>query len=79
MTSHGTGSSKHGRSKKLDRTLKELESAFSDWESLNGEAPPPSPEAQSQGEKAKVDEKEFRRRTKMLLTQLREQLADLND
>jgi hypothetical protein len=93
MASHTSGSSgsspaapqrKALKSQKLDRTLQELESAFSDWESL-GNAKGVTPDAVA--DQAKADkvaatqacEAEFRKKTKKLLNQLREQLAELND
>jgi hypothetical protein len=93
MASHTSGSSGSGpaapqrkalKSQKLDRTLQELESAFSDWESL-GNAKNRAPAAAAaqtrtgKAEPAQACEEEFRKKTKKLLSQLREQLAELND
>lgn len=62
------------KSTKLDRTLVELENAFDSW---NAEAPAkmaqPAPPAPSPGER------EFKQRTRELLSQLREQLADFSN
>jgi hypothetical protein len=70
------------KSQKLNRTLRELESAFNDWESLG--LPPPEglvaqptpPVATSSGSSS---DEEFRKKTKKLLSQLREQLHELNE
>jgi len=68
-------------SQKLGRTLKELESAFNEWESLgtiadtSGE-PPVNAATPAPTEPGNV---EFRVKTKKLLSQLREQLDELNE
>jgi hypothetical protein len=69
------------KSQKLNRTLKELESAFTDWESLSsGKVRQAAKEEATQKPKATAaTEEEFRKKTKKLLDQLRQQLAELND
>jgi hypothetical protein len=66
---------------KLERTLKELESAFTDWETLSESKPRlPIPTVdRRQAKETPASEKEFRKKTKKLLNQLRKQLADLGD
>ncbi len=61
---------------KLGQTLYELESAFADWEKLSDEAPAA---ALPNRETSIADRKdlELRKKTKMLLDQLREQLEQL--
>ncbi len=61
---------------KLGQTLHELESAFADWEKLSDEAPAA---ALPTRETSIADRKdlELRKKTKMLLDQLREQLEQL--
>ncbi len=71
------------QSKKLDRTLAELESAFSDWDSIISDGAPSEAEATevaqtktgSVGKDA--DNAEFKKRTRHLLIQLRQQLREL--
>lgn len=69
------------KSQKLNRTLQELEGAFSDWESLSSNARPEQKVAEpvKPAEKVSASDEEFRKKTKKLLSQLREQLAELND
>jgi hypothetical protein len=65
---------------KLGRTLKELESALSDWDSLSlkgGKGKQAKRPAKAAAETQ--NDKEFRKKTKKLLLQLRQQLADLED
>ncbi len=66
--------SKPFQSQKVGRTLQELESAFADWEALT-DTPVVSPAvaAPLAGHK----DHELRKKTKMLLDQLREQLKEL--
>lgn len=72
-------------STQLARTLQELESAFSDWESLSTkEDEPEKADAKTAGmgdcqTAGLASEQEFRHKTKKLLCQLREQLNELND
>lgn len=76
----GAAPRKQLKSKKLDRTLQELESAFSNWESLNDTQVDAAVEQEPRKPKeATVAEEEFRKRTKMLLHQLRQQLADFSN
>lgn len=93
MASSGSGSNKTApnktpvRSQKLDRTLKELESAFTDWESLSStkaraaaveeDRRKASAKATNKDKHTEQNELEFRKKTKKLLTQLRQQLAEL--
>ncbi len=66
--------SKPFQSHKVGQTLQELESAFADWEALT-DTPLESPEkATSETRK----DSELRKKTKMLLDQLREQIAQLD-
>lgn len=76
------------KSRQLDHTLRELESAFSDWESLNTGKALSGPDAPAGAiardlaaatPAADPTEEEFRKKTKKLLMQLREQLSDLMD
>lgn len=62
---------------KLGRTLKELENALTDWDSL-GKNPLQAAAHASRKAKAahSAEEKEFRKKTKKLLQQLRKQLSD---
>jgi len=64
-------------SQKLDRTLKELESAFNDWEAL-GLATLEKVDTAA-AEPPETGDKEFRTKTKKLLNQLREQLSELGE
>ena len=61
----------------------ELESALSDWDSLSlkgGKGKPAKRPGQSEAKTAQSQsDKEFRKKTKKLLLQLRQQLADLED
>lgn len=76
-------------STKLDRTLKELENAFSDWENLgrvkpkagaaDAEAPAQSDEEKRKAKTSEQSALEFQKRTQKLLDQLRQQIAELND
>lgn len=74
-------STKPMQSQKLGRTLKELETAFSDWESLSSTKARAAAveEDRRKAKAADQSEKEFRKKTKKLLNQLRQQLAELND
>lgn len=68
-------------SQKLSRTIQELEAAFSDWESLSS-SKARAAAIEEDRRKAKATEQsdqEFRKKTKKLLNQLRQQLAELND
>jgi hypothetical protein len=69
------------QSQKLTRTIQELESAFTDWESLSStKARAVKVEEDRRKSKAtEQSEKEFRKKTKKLLKDLREQLAELTD
>lgn len=77
------------KSQKLDRTLAELECAFADWESLGTEGTgtentasriATSTKAPATGpDDSGIGTEEFRKKTKKLLNQLREQLSELND
>jgi hypothetical protein len=73
------------QSQKLTRTIEELESAFSDWESLSStksraaKVEEDRRKSKAAGQSANQSEKEFRKKTKKLLKELREQLAELND
>lgn len=68
----------------FQKTLQDLEAAFADWEALSDT---PEKESEKQSEKpAKAAEapltalqQEVRTKTKKLLSQLREQLAELED
>ena len=67
----------------MSRAMKELESAFADWESL-GQRPPPTDSvsadpAAAAASNADSPAKEFRKKTQTLLDQLRQQLAELAD
>ncbi len=67
---------------KLNRTLKELETAFADWESLGTRRIRTAEESAAERNKAKAaDEaaKEFQRKTQVLLDQLCQQLEELKD
>lgn len=71
---------------KLDRTLKELETALSDWDSLTETGAETKTSSAThagtrQGRDSMSDErdKQFRERTKKLLQELRAQLAELNE
>lgn len=103
LTSHvNSGTKTRPKSKKLDRTLRELESAFAHWESLDSDSTANSA-AHSQSDTAAdmnpseaqeterrrdansgaaefdPTHQELRKKTKKLLNQLRQQLAELND
>ncbi len=76
------GARSRGRlqSKKLDRTLAELESAFSDWDAIlsKGVSVNPSEPADTPPKPAaNADNAEFKKRTRHLLMQLRQQLREL--
>jgi len=86
----GAGARTPMKSQKLDRTLKELESAFTDWEAINSVSAKATGKATAKSStshekkgceaiKLSQTEKEFREKTKKLLNQLRQQLAELND
>jgi len=64
------------KSQKLDRTLKELESAFHEWESLSASILRAEDDRRKTA-LAERSEEEFRKKTKKLLNQLRRQLAEL--
>ena len=67
---------------KLDRTLKDIESAFADWESLGTRKVRNAEEHAEDKRKTKAAEqsaKDFQKRTAKLLDQLCEQLAELGD
>ena len=71
-------------SQKLGRTLKELESAFNEWESLgaagdSGDSSAGASNAKPAAAPAETGNVEFRVKTKKLLSQLREQLDELNE
>ena len=66
------------KSQKLGRTLQELETAFHDWQSLSAAKTKAKVEDENRKETSQ-SEKEFRKKTKKLLNQLRQQLAELND
>ncbi len=68
------------QSGKLGQTLHELESAFADWDKLSDEAPltPLTPPATRATASADRKDLELRKKTKMLLDQLREQLKALD-
>ena len=76
------GGKKPLKSKKLDRTLEELECAFAAWDSITDQAPlkvRPEFQKKPEGVNAKSQEQEFKAKTRKLLSQLRDQLADLSD
>ncbi|MCM2282372.1 MAG: hypothetical protein NDI61_11070 [Bdellovibrionaceae bacterium] len=60
----------------LNRTLHELESALNEWDSLSSSPQIASP-AQDANPAKRADESEFKKRTKLLLDELRRQLAEL--
>lgn len=66
------------QSKKVGQTLQDLEAAFADWEALSDHpaAPTADPVAQ-QGAHPSAHQQDVREKTKKLLNQLREQLAEL--
>lgn len=66
------------KSQKLDRTLHDLESAISDWHSVIPSKNTASPD-KALPAKAVASDEDFRKKTKKLLSQLREQLAELED
>jgi hypothetical protein len=79
-------------STQLDRTLKELENAFADWENLGAGKPKAGAKdaANAESKDDLGDEKakkkaleqsasEFQKRTQKLLDQLRQQIAELNE
>lgn len=69
-------------SQNLTRALKELESAFADWESLGTRKAEPEAQAEPVGTSANAANspaKEFQKKTQTLLDQLRQQLAELAD
>lgn len=76
-----SASRKHLKSKKLDRTLQELETAFADWENLNSAKARQDAieEDRRKAVEKNSNEDEFRKKTKKLLNQLRQQLTELND
>lgn len=69
------------RTKKLDNTLQELESAFADWEKINSTKvqQPLNEEEQRKAQQAEAHEKEFKQKTRHLFNQLAKQLSELND
>lgn len=74
------GSKKTLKSNKLDRAIEELESAFSDWENLNAApAPEVTEEERRKAKTSSENEEEFRKKTRKLLSQLMQQLSELND
>ncbi|GEM_PF-4422953 len=76
------GGKKPLKSKKLDRTLEELECAFAAWDSITDQVPlkaPPELQKKAESANGKSQEQEFRAKTRKLLSQLRDQLADLSD
>lgn len=88
--SSGTGSESSRGSKKnpsksgqLESTLKELENAFADWESLGSPEARAAAEARSEEECKKaadsggLTDEDVRKRTRKLLNQLRDQLEKL--
>ena len=67
---------------KLDRTLKDIESAFADWESLGTRKVRSAEEHAEDKRKTKAAEqsaKDFQKRTATLLDQLCQQLSELGD
>jgi hypothetical protein len=72
-------------SQKLGRTLKELETAFNEWESLgtrgglSGGTSGKTPVNTSTPATPELGNAEFRVKTKKLLSQLRQQLDELNE
>lgn len=58
----------------LDRTLYDLESALNEWDAITSQ---PAAAAPTASPAKKADEAEFKRRTKLLLDELRRQLEDL--
>lgn len=76
-----SGPGGHRKSSKLERTLAELESAFTDWESLSDSGvregkPVKAREMKDSG--ARKTDPSLQKKTKRLLVQLRKQLADLD-
>jgi hypothetical protein len=71
----------NGTNSNLNRTLKDLESAFADWESLSTAKPRAATDSIPAKKAAKKDatpqDEELRKKTKKLLKDLRRQLADL--
>ena len=69
-----------GSTSNLDRTLKDLESAFADWESLSSAKPRAASDSmprKAAAQSAAPQDDELRKKTKKLLKNLRRQLADL--
>jgi hypothetical protein len=82
------------KSKKLDRTLHELENAFASWEKITAEEasgqktqateratnakPGSGPDKPEEQNDIKKSEQLFRKRTRQLLNELRDQIADLS-
>ncbi len=62
------------QSKKVGQTLQDLEAAFADWEALSD-----VPAAAQPKEPTTAHQQDVREKTKKLLNQLREQLAELAD
>jgi hypothetical protein len=59
-------------SNKVGQTLQDLEAAFADWDALSDAPAVPAPVVESK-------DIELRKKTKKLLDQLRQQLAELAD
>jgi hypothetical protein len=87
MASGKSIQSKSFRSQKVGQTLQDLEAAFADWEALS-ETPAtagaaaiqrPGPESARNTDAPSAKDAELRKKTKELLNQLREQLAELAD
>ena len=62
---------------KVGQTLQDLEAAFADWEALS-DTPEKPPQAAPAAELTS-HQQDVREKTKKLLSQLREQLAELED
>lgn len=79
MTDKTADKSGRGRmkSQKLDRTLQELEAAFGDWETLSSAALKSAARSEKPAKELTQSEKEFKKKTKKLLVQLRQQLSEL--
>ncbi len=79
-TKAGANRANLGSTSNLDRTLKDLESAFADWESLSTAKPRAAADSMPRkavAQSAAPQDEELRKKTKKLLKDLRRQLADL--
>ncbi len=74
----GKGFQSKKTNEKVGQTLQDLEAAFADWEALS-DIPVEPAVAVTASPSAQPKDAELREKTKKLLNQLREQLAELAD